>query len=350
MLAPADVHARLELLLGADLSRRMLGAERHRYQLRPPWSEDRIRRFETRHGVTLPEEYRYFLRWIGAAGAGPGYGLYEPGTWDDEPRSWESTRRVGPLDRPWPHRAAWNLPRERLAALAAELDDDLAAAEHWAPEIAWGAMPVASLGGGTQALLVITGPERGTLWVDDRVHDGGLTPEGLDFDAWYRTWLEGAERVVMTPPRRRTTGRRGTRPPRAATLDPVAAGAAERLRERVHAALAAGRSVDLGGLGRFSPGPHPHFDQGLELRDAIAINAPPPNDGGDAGVVFAAVFTAVMQGAAIEVPGLFAAWRAEATGWEHHDYLGRIRYVEEPRLLVIAEDPSLPRAEPLRAG
>jgi hypothetical protein len=345
VLDPADVYSRLEMLLGADLSRRMFGSERHRYLLTPAWSEDRIRGFENRQRITLPEEYRYFLRWIGAAGAGPGYGLYEPGTWDDEPRSWESTGRVGPLAQPFPHRTAWNLPRERLAALTAGLDDDLAVAEYWAPGIAWGAMPIASLGGGTQALLVVTGAERGKIWIDDRAHDNGLAPDGgLDFDEWYQAWLHGAEQVVLSPPRRRSTGRRGERPARTVQLDGAAAEAATRLRERVHASLAAGRTVELGGLGKFCHGPHPHFEQGFELRDAIAINAPPPHASGDAGVVFNAIFERVMQGLAVEVPGLFTVWRAAATGWEHHDYLGRRRYVEEPRLLVIAEDPGLPRS------
>jgi hypothetical protein len=344
VLAKAEVYERLEMLLGADLSRRMFGADRHRYVLVPPWSEERIRGFETRHRITLPEEYRYFLRWIGAAGAGPGYGLYEPGTWDGEPRSWEGSRRVGPLAQPFPHRTAWNLPRERLAVLNAGLDDDLADAELWAPELTHGAMPIASLGGGTQALLVVTGDQRGRIWIDDRGHDNGLAPEGgLDFEEWYRTWLRGAEQVVMSPPRRRTTGRRGERPARTIPLDAASAAAAGRLRDRVHAALAAGRPVDLGGLGKFLPGPHPHFEQGLALRDAIAINAPPPHEAGDAGTVFAAVFAAVMQGAAVEVPGLFAAWLAAPAGWENHDYLGRRRWVEEPRLLVVADDPVLPR-------
>jgi hypothetical protein len=346
VLQPGDVYARLEMLLGADLSRRMFGAERHRYLLTPAWSEDRIRGFENRHHVTLPEEYRYFLRWVGAAGAGPGYGLYEPGTWDDEPRNWENTRRVGALARPFPHTARWNLPRERLAALTAGLDDDLAEQEYWAPEITCGAMPIASLGGGTQALLVVSGPQRGKIWIDDRVHENGLAPDDdLDFDGWYSAWLQSAEQVVLSPPRRRITGRRGDRPARTVQLEGAAAEAAARLRERVHVGLAAGRTLELGGLGKFCHGPHPHFEQGLELRDAIAINAPPPHDSGsgDADVVFHAVFERVMQGLAVELPGLFTAWRAAATGWEHHDYLGRRRYVEEPRLLVIVDDPGLPK-------
>jgi hypothetical protein len=344
MFEPSEIRARLELLRGADLSNKIFGAERHRYQLTPPWSAERMRTFEARHGVQLPEDYWYFATKIGAAGAGPGYGLYEPGTWDDDPRSWERSRRVGPLARPFPHQAAWNLPRERLANLSASSDDDVTAAEYWAPAIACGAMPIASLGGGKQVLLVVTGAERGRIWIDDRAHDEGLAPEGgLDFEGWYRAWLDGSEALLLAPPRPRPTRRRMDRPPRTVHLDGIALEAAERLRDRVHAALAAGESVDLGPIGRFVAGAHPRFEQGALLRDAVLIRAPAPGTG-DANRVFTTVLALAASGGAVEVPGLFAAWRAEAVSWEHHDYLGRRRVTDEPAMLVVALDPALPRS------
>src|SRR5690348_13893741 len=112
------------MLRGADLSNRVFGSSQHRYLMMPPWPERRVATFEQRHAITLPDGYRHFLTKIGAAGAGPGYGLFEPGTWDDEPRSWEGSDRVGPLATPFPHTKAWNLPRERLARLSADPDDD----------------------------------------------------------------------------------------------------------------------------------------------------------------------------------------------------------------------------------
>lgn len=332
------------MLGGADVSNRILGSATHRYLLTPPWSEERVRTFEKRHGIGLPLDYRHFLTKIGSAGAGPAYGLLEPGTWDDQPRRWEGTQHVAPLSTPFPHTRTWNLSREHLAALNAEADDDHAGVEYWSPEVTAGAMPLAALGNGVRLLLVITGGERGRIWIDDRVNYNGLAPEaGLDFERWYQLWLDGTEQLLMAPPKRRTTGRRNTRPGHTVPLEGVAAAAATRLRDKVYASLAAGRSLDVGGLGRFVAGPHPHFEQGQELRDAIVVRSP-PHGPGDAHTVFAAVFERVATGAAVEVPGLFSAWRAAAAVWEFHDYLGRRKVAEEPALLVIADDPGLPKS------
>lgn len=57
-----------------DFSR--FGARSHKYQLKPPVSEETITAFEERFGISLLEGYRNFLLWIGDGGAGPFYGLY----------------------------------------------------------------------------------------------------------------------------------------------------------------------------------------------------------------------------------------------------------------------------------
>ncbi len=66
------------------------GADRHKYQLRPPASEKDVAAFEARFHILLPEGYRDFLLWMGNGGAGPFYGLYrlgeaEPGRISDYP-------------------------------------------------------------------------------------------------------------------------------------------------------------------------------------------------------------------------------------------------------------------------
>ncbi len=57
----------------SDFSR--FGADSHKYQLKPPASEERIAAFETHFDISLPEGYRNFLLWMGNGGAGPFYGL-----------------------------------------------------------------------------------------------------------------------------------------------------------------------------------------------------------------------------------------------------------------------------------
>jgi len=70
------VRERLAELAAADPGFERFGAREHEYWLGPPIPEADLVEFETRHGVTLPEDYRDFLLTAGENGAGPHYGLY----------------------------------------------------------------------------------------------------------------------------------------------------------------------------------------------------------------------------------------------------------------------------------
>lgn len=59
-----------------DPSHLIFGANRHKYKLNLPASLKQVRRFEEKHNLLLPEEYKFFLTQIGNGGAGPYYGLY----------------------------------------------------------------------------------------------------------------------------------------------------------------------------------------------------------------------------------------------------------------------------------
>jgi hypothetical protein len=58
-----------------DADLRVFDSTRHRYDLNPPLGEAELRAFEERHDLTLPPDYRYFLREIGNGGLGPYYGI-----------------------------------------------------------------------------------------------------------------------------------------------------------------------------------------------------------------------------------------------------------------------------------
>ena len=75
----------------------------------------------------------------------------------------------------------------------AEWDEKLA--EHYYEgSIMDGAVPICHLGCALRQWLVVTGPESGNVWMDERVDDDGIrpltTPEGdrVDFASWYSRW------------------------------------------------------------------------------------------------------------------------------------------------------------------
>ena len=60
----------------ADRGNKVFGAEKHKYKLNPPISMEKVREFEEKYRIKLPDEYVFFLTEVGNGGAGPYYGLY----------------------------------------------------------------------------------------------------------------------------------------------------------------------------------------------------------------------------------------------------------------------------------
>jgi hypothetical protein len=170
-----------------------LAAQAHRYRLNPPLADDDIRRFEAEHQIVLPPDYREFLARLGNGGAGPGYGLEKLG--QTYRAAWsESPGMLGELARPFPHSDAWNadpLDGTRPADEQYRRQDD-----YWSSRHVNGALPICDHGCNLRELLVVTGPERGNMWFDDRADWKGLYPDTkrgggrLTFLDWYRIWLE----------------------------------------------------------------------------------------------------------------------------------------------------------------
>ena len=73
------LHKQLKRAGEADWDLSRFGTDQHKYQLKPPASEEAVAAFEARFHVSLPEGYRDFLLWMGNGGAGPFYGLYRLG-------------------------------------------------------------------------------------------------------------------------------------------------------------------------------------------------------------------------------------------------------------------------------
>lgn len=179
----------------------VFGEDSHSYELNPTLSEPELTEFENDHGIRLPADYRQFLLRVGNGGAGPYYGLFRLGEMDDGFDFGPWGVFVGQLSAPFPHTEAWN-------DLAGKPDDEAATDEHEYDELieafekryfdtchVQGAIPICHLGCALRQWLVITGPEAGNVWCDDRADYKGLHPlktqgrERTTFFDWYRDWL-----------------------------------------------------------------------------------------------------------------------------------------------------------------
>jgi len=147
--------------------------------MREPLTEAQIEAFEAKHGVRLPEAYRRFLRERGNGGQVADHVIFGLGETEAEHEAMDA--RV-------------------LDALAEPFDPD--AAESFETGDEWldalrGALPIASGPSHESYWLVITGDERGQVWMEC-VHDGeaaeAVTGDDgeLDFAQWVQSLTEPA--------------------------------------------------------------------------------------------------------------------------------------------------------------
>ncbi len=169
---------KLTQLAKNDKNFQNFGSELHRYQLNPCLTESEIQFFEEKNRITLPEDYRNFLLEIGNGGAGPGYGLLELKVKNEK----EITEVIQEgydnyLSQPFLLEKAWNYrhlldPDEEFV----EIDED---------KLIQGTINVTHYGCDIYARLVITGNQRGTIWINDCGGDGGIYPCSLHIAYFY---------------------------------------------------------------------------------------------------------------------------------------------------------------------
>ena len=163
-------------------------------QMRPVLSEESVAAFEAQYGVALPEDYRRFLTQVGNGGPGPGYGLLPL----EQALDYDNKLRGAPapldhLRHPFPHTAAYN-PKDDQEADWQAADDG-----HWSEDKTQlaifrhyrGLIGLAHEGCARYWVLVVTGPERGTVWLDATDSGGPFIPLGCGFLEWYEEWLGG---------------------------------------------------------------------------------------------------------------------------------------------------------------
>jgi hypothetical protein len=145
------------------------GSKSHGFVLNPPAAEAAVVAFEAEHGVRLPDGYREFVTMLGNGGAGPYYGLL--------PLE-RCTRDSGPLSRPSPLRPAG--PDDNAAYLAGREDD-----------LVDGAITLVDQGCAYSSLLIVTGPNRGSVVnIDHDLSGAPYFTRDAGFLAWYERWLD----------------------------------------------------------------------------------------------------------------------------------------------------------------
>ena len=214
----ARVRENLRGLREAAIPASVFGAEAHQFRVHLLLPEEVVREFEERHRVRLPPDYRGFLIHVGNGGAGPSYGLFKLGEMDNgfKHKRWkEGDGFVGTLSEPFPHRSAWNdstakpmydESRENDPEWEDEFERRLDAWEavYWNPRNVNGAMPICHLGCAYRQWLIITDPEAGNVWDDDRADLRVLKPlqqngrERVTFGQWYGDWLDDALRQARS--------------------------------------------------------------------------------------------------------------------------------------------------------
>ncbi|MFJ8634803.1 SMI1/KNR4 family protein [Streptomyces sp. NPDC093568] len=181
----SGVRERVETLARADNARDdfgawdMHGGTGHHFRLADPLSEASVAEAEAQWGVSLPADYRAFLREVGAGGAGAFF--------EESVCAQVEHERKEPVESHFEDEAAFD------AAYRAWLRED----EKLSDRFLSGAVCLSHEGCGYFHWLVVSGPQRGQVWLDERPGDGGFSPLGqVGFANWYLDWVEKTEAVV----------------------------------------------------------------------------------------------------------------------------------------------------------
>ena len=201
------IAAKLAALRQMDANRDVFGAESHQYRLNPPVTSETLASVEAAIRQPLPSDYREFITRVGDGGAGPFYGLLAlndndgqtvqqdkafpytpdcPMRLDDNPEWVELTERAD---------AAFEGGDRDAAKVAADAQNALF--ETLVTRATNGIKFLAAEGCGMYDVLVVNGPQAGTVWFFDFCNDVGVLPinhpvtgQPMGFAGWYEYWLD----------------------------------------------------------------------------------------------------------------------------------------------------------------
>jgi hypothetical protein len=255
---------RLDALRRSDPEYRLFGADWHKYRLAACLSPSQVATCETEYVIELPEDYVEFLTTAGNGGAGPGYGLerflclpskqaapkpariekrkflghkYEQptacdsagndvGSWDfryfESAASYAHDGGLGRacLTKPFPLSSPFRSITDQMWDVEIPNWDGPLKAQHQVNRqrfaeipLSDGAIRIAHYGSAIYALLILNGPFRGQIWLQDPnigdyvpasmridLHDSTVKVEhsyhphhnAPSFSDWYTHWLNAA--------------------------------------------------------------------------------------------------------------------------------------------------------------
>ena len=173
----------IDALAKSDPRCTRFGAATHRWQRRPVLAEARVAAIEAGAGVRFPDDYRAYVTTVGDGGAGPYHGVLPL----DHPAQLALLAGTCPLSLADPPPAH---PEQALAG------GERASRDPW-----HGVVALADLGCDQAALLVVTGPARGTVWADARVAGvPALVPLAPSFTDFLGGGLAAVARGDLPPP------------------------------------------------------------------------------------------------------------------------------------------------------
>lgn len=171
-----------------DKDLEVFGAGKHKYQLNPVTTLEKVHEFEKKYGLTLPEAYVTFLTEIGNGGAGPDYGLYSLEQVEVWNRDWlhQNTEKQPFIDEKMTA-AKWKLVMDETD----ELEDD-EKYEEIMSDIYTGILVIGTKGCTYDNILMCKGSERGKIVYFDWNLEGECPPylTGMNFEDWYMNYFK----------------------------------------------------------------------------------------------------------------------------------------------------------------
>jgi hypothetical protein len=193
-----EIIEKIEMLRIKDKDMNIFGASSHEYKFNKKIKEKEIIKFEKKHNVHLPEDYKIFLVEIGNGGAGPFYGILplEMGLFCDIDNP--NKKYITNPSKPFLLSEAWNM--EYTGDYEDESALDKFEEKYYSNELLNGTIRICNFGCGHFINLVINGSEFSHIWSDDRGSNEGIFPfkyytngkDRMTFYEWYKCWLDQA--------------------------------------------------------------------------------------------------------------------------------------------------------------